>query len=145
MSRPPRKIDEPFFGSKKIFISCLQGICILIATLGVYFVMLQMGYNEGEVKAVTFATLIFANIATILTNRSWESSIFTILRTPNKTVKWVVGGATLFILLVLTIPFLQRLFQFTPVSVWKIVISFIIGMSTMSWFEVYKHFWLRFK
>jgi len=144
MSRPPRKIDEAFFGGKKIFISCFQGICILIATLGVYFTTLKTGYTIGEVKAMTFATLIFANIATILTNRSWKSSIFTILRTPNKTVKWVIGGAALFILLVLTVPFLQRLFQFEPIGIWEIAITFIIGMSTMIWFEIYKHFWLRF-
>jgi len=143
MSRPPRKINEAFFGGKKILISCFQGICVLIATLGVYFVTLKMGYEIGEVKAMTFATLIFANIATILTNRSWEASIFTILRTPNKTVKWVVGGAALFILLVLTVPFLQNLFQFTPVSVWEIALAFVIGMSTMIWFEIYKRFGLK--
>ncbi len=143
MSRPPRKMDKAFFGSKKILISCFQGIWILIVTLGVYFVTLETGYNIGEVRAMTFATLIFSNIATILTNRSWESSIFAILRTPNKTVKWVVGGAALFILLVLTVPFLQRLFQFAPVSIWEIAITFVAGMSTMTWFEVYKHFWLR--
>jgi len=145
MLRAPRKINQAFFGGKKIFISCFQGICILIASLGVYFVTLKMGCSIGEVKAMTFATLIFANIATILTNRSWESSIFTILRTPNKTVKWVIGGAALFILLVLTVPFLQNLFQFEPVSVWKIAIAFVLGMSTMTWFEVYKRFWLRVK
>jgi len=139
MSRPPRKINEAFFGSKKILISCFQGICVLIATLGVYFATLKMGYEIGEVKAMTFSTLIFANIATILTNRSWTSSIFTILRTPNKTVKWVVGGAALFILLVLTVPFLQNLFQFSPVNVWEIAGTFVIGMSTMFWFEIYKY------
>jgi Ca2+-transporting ATPase len=145
MSRPPRKINGAFFNGKKILISCFQGICILIATLGVYFVTLKMGFNIGEVKALTFSTLIFANIATILTNRSWGSSIFTILRTPNKTVKWVIGGAALFILLVLTAPFLQRLFQFEPVSAWGIALTFIIGMSTMIWFEIYKRFWLKVK
>ena len=129
-----------FFGRKKILISCFQGIFILIATLCVYFVTLKMGYNVGEVKALTFATLIFANIATILTNRSWESSIFTILRTPNKTVKWVIGGAALFILLALTVPFLQNLFQFEPVSILEIAGTFVIGMSTMIWFEIYKLF-----
>lgn len=143
MSRLPRKIDQPFFGNKKILISCFQGIWILVATLGIYFATLGTGYPIGEVRAMTFSTLIFANIATILTNRSWESSIFTILRTPNKTVKWVAGGAALFILLALTVPFLQRIFQFEPVSVWEICITFIIGMSTMTWFEIYKHFWLR--
>jgi len=140
MSRPPRKISKSFFGSKKILISCIQGICILIATLSVYFVTLKIGYSTGEIKAMTFSTLIFANIATILTNRSWESSIFKILFTPNKTVKWVIGGAALFILLALTVPFLQSLFQFEPVNVWKIAITFVIGMSTMIWFEIYKCF-----
>jgi len=138
MSRPPRKINNRFFGRKNILISCFQGICILIATLGVYFVTLKMGYSIGEVKAMTFSTLIFANIATILTNRSWKSSIFTILRTPNKTVKWVIGGAVLFMLLVLTVPFLQRLFQFEPVCIWEVAITFAVGMSTMIWFEIYK-------
>ena len=143
MSRPPRKINEMFFGSKKVFISCIQGICILIATLGVYFVTLKSGFEIGQVRAMAFATLIFANIATILTNRSWESSIFKILLTPNKTVKWVVGGAALFILLVLTIPFLQDLFQFSPLTVFETAITFVVGMGTMVWFEIYKCFWLR--
>ena len=138
MSRLPRKINEAFFDGKKIFISCFQGICVLIGTLSVYFVTLRMNYPVGEVRAMTFATLIFANIATILTNRSWKSSIFTILRTPNKTVKWVIGGAALFILLVLTVPFLQNLFQFAPLSMGKIAITFAVGMGTMIWFEIYK-------
>lgn len=143
MSRPPRRIDEPFFGAKKILISCFQGIWVLVATLAVYFVTLEMGRPIGEVRSMTFATLIFSNLATILTNRSWESSIFTILRTPNKTVKWVVGGAALFLLLSMTVPFLERIFQFSPVTVWEIGLTFAIGMATMTWFEIYKHFWLR--
>jgi Ca2+-transporting ATPase len=143
MLRPPRKINEPFFGAKKILISCFQGVWVLLATLGVYFVTLEMGHPTGEVRAMAFSTLIFSNLATILTNRSWESSIFTILRTPNKTVKWVVGGAALFMLLALTVPFLEHIFQFSAVSVWKIGLTFVVGMSTMTWFEIYKHFWLR--
>jgi len=33
MNRPPKKINEPFFGAKKILFSCLQGAGILIITL----------------------------------------------------------------------------------------------------------------
>lgn len=140
MSRPPRKMNEPFFGAKKILISCFQGVWVLIATLAIYFVTLKLGYQIGEVRAMTFTTLIVANIMNILTNRSWSESIFTILRTPNPTVKWVAGGAVLFIGLTLYIPFLQRLFQFSPVSIWEIVIATVVGMSTILWFELYKHF-----
>ncbi|MEG1998538.1 MAG: cation-translocating P-type ATPase C-terminal domain-containing protein, partial [Bacteroidales bacterium] len=92
---------------------------------------------------MTFTTLIIANIMNILTNRSWSESIFTILRTPNPTVKWVAGGALLFISLVLTIPFLLQLFQFSPISVWEVLISITVGISTILWFELYKHFRLH--
>ncbi len=37
MSRPPKRIDEPFFGGKKILFSCLQGLGILLITLIIYF------------------------------------------------------------------------------------------------------------
>ena len=105
MSRPPRKIDQPFFNSKKILISCFQGIWVLIATLAVYFVTMRLGYELGEVKAMTFTTLIVANIMTILTNLSWSESIFNIFRIPNPAIKWIVGGTILFMSLILNIPF----------------------------------------
>lgn len=143
MSRPPRRLNEPFFGAKKILISCFQGVWALVATLAIYFVTLNLGYQIGEVRAMTFTALIIANIMNILTNRSWSESIFTILRTPNSTVKWVAGGAILFITLVLTIPFLQRLFQFSPITIWEVLISIVVGMSTILWFELYKHFRLK--
>ena len=122
MSRPPRNLNEPFFGAKKILISCLQGVWILLATLGIYFITLKLGYEIGQVRAMTFTTLIIANVMTILTNRSWNESIFTILRTPNPTVKWVAGGALLFITLILNIPFLQKMFQFSPITDRKSVV-----------------------
>ncbi len=143
MSRPPRKVDEPFFGPNKILLSCFQGIWVLIATLAMYFVTLKLGYEIGEVRAMTFTALIVANILTILTNRSWSESIFTIIRTPNPTVKWVAGSAALFILLILNMPFLQRLFQFSPLTIWEVLVALLVGISTITWFELYKFFKLR--
>ena len=93
MSRPPKDINEPFFGAKKILLSCTQGIGILIISLLVYFIGLKMGYSEKSVRTLTFVTLIVSNIAVILSNRSWTSGFFTILSTPNKAVTWIVGGA----------------------------------------------------
>lgn len=143
MSRPPRTMNEPFFGVRKIAISCFQGVWVLVATLAIYFTTLELGYSIGEVRAMTFTALIIANIMNILTNRSWSESIFTILRTPNPTVKWVAGGALIFIGLVLTVPFLQQLFQFAPITILEAILSVVVGMSTILWFELYKHFRLR--
>ena len=139
MTRPPRSVNEPFFGSGKLFVGCFQGFWILIAMLAVYFITLALGYPTAEVRTMIFVALITANIFTILTNRSWTESIITILRTPNSTVKWVAGGATLFITLALTVPFLQRLFQFSSINLWEILVSVVSGAATITWFEIYKY------
>ena len=138
MSRPPRPIGEPFFGAKKILLSCAQGISILIISLAVYFIGLRSGYSDNEVRTMSFVTLITSNIAVILSNRSWTEGIFKILRTPNKTVIWIAGGAVVFLLLILNVPFLLDLFQFEKVNFMVLVLCVVAGLLSISGFEIYK-------
>jgi len=138
MSRPPKDIDEPFFGAKKILLSCTQGIGILVISILVYFIGIRMGYTENAVRTLTFVTLIASNIAVILSNRSWTNNIFRILITPNRAVKWVVGGAVFFLILILNVPFLLDLFQFERINVLETGICALAGLFSITWFEVYK-------
>lgn len=140
MNRPPRSIDEPFFGRKKILFSCLQGVGILAVVLTIYFLGLHMGYTDKEVRAMTFTTLMAANIAVILTNRSWTDHIFRIIASPNSAVLWVTGGAIAFLALILNITFFLDLFQFQKLSLLNIVICVLSGLTTIIWFEIYKGF-----
>jgi len=140
MNRPPKAINEPFFGAKKIWLSCSQGIGILVIVFAVYFFGLRMHYSEQEVRALAFTTLIAANIAIILSNRSWTRNIFKIIATPNKTVKYVVGGAAFFLILILNVPFLLNLFQFEKISLNEALICVAAGFSSIVWFELYKVF-----
>jgi Ca2+-transporting ATPase len=141
MNRPPRSNNETFFGRKKILLSCTQGLGILIVTLTVYFWGLHLGYNDKEVRAMTFTTLMVANIAVILTNRSWTDHIFKIIATSNKAVIWVIGGAITFLALILNTPFFLNLFQFQKLTWINIVICCFAGLATILWFEIYK--WLN--
>jgi len=138
MNRPPKDINEPFFGAKKIWLSCSQGIGILVMVFAVYFFGLRMNYSEQEVRALAFTTLIAANIAVILSNRSWTRNIFQILMTSNKTVKYVVGGAAFFLILVLNVPFLLNLFQFEKISLTESLVCAVLGFTSIIWFEMYK-------
>ena len=138
MSRPPRRIDEPFFGSRKIWFSVMQGIGILGITLAVYLIALNQGYDVKEVRAMTFITLIVSNIAVILTNRSWTDHIFKIIVTPNRAVLWVVGGAIFFLALIFNIQFFLDLFQFNKPTTLNVVICIFSGLATIIWFEIYK-------
>jgi Ca2+-transporting ATPase len=131
-------MTDKFFGIKKILVSCLQGVGILVITLIVYFVGLKLGYGNNEVRTMAFITLIVSNISIILTNRSWTDNIFGIITTPNKAVLWVVGGALFFMALILNIPFFLELFQFEKLHPVNIIICSVAGITTIIWFEVYK-------
>jgi Ca2+-transporting ATPase len=143
MNRPPKKIDEPFFGGRKILFSCLQGLGILIVTLAIYLVSLRYGYEAKEARTMVFITLIVANIAVILTNRSWTDNIFKIIATPNKAVLWVVGGAIFFLFLILNIQFFLNLFQFQRLTLINVIICTSAGLTTIVWFEIYKKLKLK--
>jgi P-type Ca2+ transporter type 2C len=138
MSRPPKDINEPFFGAKKIFFSCMQGIVILIISLLVYFIGLKMGYSEKSVRTLSFVTLIVSNIAVIISNRSWTFGFLRILLTPNKAVTWIVGGAIIFLVLILNIPFLLNLFLFEKIGLIEFLLCTVAGFFSITWFEIYK-------
>ncbi|MGB8491227.1 MAG: cation-translocating P-type ATPase, partial [Bacteroidales bacterium] len=138
MLRPPKDINEPFFGTRKIVFSCMQGIGILIICLLVYFISLKMGYAEKSVRTLTFVTLIVSNIAVIISNRSWTSGFLKILSTPNKAVLWIVGGAIIFLIMILNMPFLLNLFLFEKIGIVEFMICAGAGLFSITWFEIYK-------
>jgi len=138
MSRPPKDINEPFFGSGKILFSCLQGVGIIVICLLIYFIGLKIGYSEKGVRTLTFVTLIVSNISVILSNRSWTSGFFKILSTPNKAVAWIIGGAVVFLILILNVPFLLNLFQFEKIGFLELMVCSVAGFSSIIWFEIYK-------
>jgi len=138
MSRPPKNIDEPFFGIGKILLSCSQGLGILLITLLVYFIGQDLHYSPDKVRTLTFVTLISSNIAVILSNRSWSQNIFRIILTPNKSVKWVIGGAIFFLMLILNNQFLLDLFLFERLKFLEATVCVLLGLLSVTWFEFYK-------
>jgi P-type Ca2+ transporter type 2C len=138
MDRPPRDINERFFGFKKIFLSCMQGVGILAFVMGIYLFSYYTGHSEGQIRAMSFMTLIVANISVILSNRSWTRSIFEVLTIRNKAAGWVIGGAVLFLILIMNIPFFLQLFQFEKITWVDSIICVAAGLLTITWFEIYK-------
>jgi len=138
MNRPPRSVKEPLFDRKVISLSILQGISVLIIVLSVYALTLFNGQGDMEARALSFTTLIIANLALILTNRSWSMTIFESLRSPNKALWYVIGGALLFLGLVLYTEPLRNLFGFSVLHVEDLVICLVAGIISILWFEALK-------
>ena len=138
MTRPPRDPQERLFGWKSISLSLLQGLSVLAIVFGVFLAARAIGHSENNARGLTFAALVVANLALILTNRSWSRTIPAMLREPNRALWWVVGGAMAFLALVLTVPFLRDLFHFAALHAIDLAICLLAGGLSVAWCEGWK-------
>jgi Ca2+-transporting ATPase len=138
MKRPPRAVDEPIFGGRTVLLSMLQGLSVLAVALAVFAVARSLGNGEDEARALTFTTLVAANLALIFTNRSWSRTIVHTLRTPNRALWWTVAGTVAFLALALYVPFLQRFFRFATLHPTDVAVCLAAGAASILWFELVK-------
>jgi len=138
MRRRPRNPNEPLFSRSRILHSVLQGVAVLAIVLGVFGISWLRGHSENEARALSCTTLIVANLGLILTNRSRTRTILATLRTPNTALWWVLGGATAFLTLVLSVPFLRTLFRFATLHPLDIAICLGAGVLSIAGFEMLK-------
>jgi len=135
MNRPPRNPKEPLFSRRTVILSLLQGVSVLAVVLAVFGVSLYRGQGELEARALTFATLVIANLSLILANRSWSRPILATLRSPNAALWLVLSGALALLVLVLYTPFLRDLFRFATPHPVDLAISLAAGVVSIMWFE----------
>lgn len=140
MTRPPRNPADPLFSWRSISLSVMQGLSVLAIVLAVFTTARWRGHGEEDARALTFTTLVIANLGLILTNRSWSRTIWSMMREPNKALWWVIGAGMCFLGLVLYVPFLRELFRFAPLHPIDLVICPLAGVVSIVWFEVLKMF-----
>jgi Ca2+-transporting ATPase len=112
MKRPPRDPDEQFFGRKKITFSIIQGLFLLAMVIVVYLLSIREGHSDGEVRAIAFSSLIIGNIFLILANLSKTRSFISVIIERNISVILILSFAFIILLLIISIPSLQRIFSF---------------------------------
>jgi Ca2+-transporting ATPase len=144
MKRPPRNPKEPLFSRRTLRLALLQGLSVLVVLVAVFAVSYYSGHGEFDARALAFTTLIVSNLSMILSNRSWSRTIPEMLRTPNKALWWVLGGAVVFMGLVLYVPVLRHLFRFSFLHFDDLVVSLTSGIFSILWFEGLK-IWRRKK
>ena len=140
MQRPPRSATAQLFGGATLMFALLQGLGALAAVAGAYWWGLSH-LPEPQARAFAFCTLVIANLALILSNRSKNGSLFATLRRPNKTL-WLVAAST-FVLLVVVIevPVLFELFRFDTPPPMALLAVAGIGLLSALWFDLVR--WAR--
>jgi len=139
MNRPPRHRDKGLFTRRTLVLSLLQGFVVLAVVFAIYLGALSRGLAESEVRAITFTTIVVANLCLILTNRSWTETIWVSLRSPNRALAVVFVLTAICLLLVLFVPALQELFRFSPLSLADMGICVAGGIISVLWFELLKY------
>ena len=128
MSRPPRRLDEPLFGKPMVLTGLFQGLGVLAVVLAVYGFNLLSGAGEATARMTSFSLLVIANLGLILANRSRTRSLLATLRTPNPAMWWVAGGALVFLVLAISVPFLRGLFRFGAAPAWEWAVVVVAGL-----------------
>ena len=131
MQRPPRKLEAPLFGRSMILSGLIQGIGTLAVIAGLYYYLLSAGFGEGVARMVSFGCMVIANLGLIFANRYTTRSILSTLKIPNAALWWVTGGALVFLVLVLEVPFLRELFKFAEPAVWELALLLVAGLASI--------------
>ncbi len=128
MQKPPRDSKAGIFAGGVGFDVAYQGLLVALLTLTAYIVghFVESGVWEfvdsADGMTMAFLTMSMAEIFQSFNMRSRRSSIFT-MKTQNK---WLWGGAILALLLttlVIYVPFLSSLFEFTSISFMEYAIA----------------------
>ena len=142
MRRRPRDRREPLFSRRSIGFSVLQGVVVLVMVLAVFGYFYSRGGGEPEGRAMCYTTLILANLGLILSNRSRILGFWSTLRIPNTAMWWVLGGATVFLSLVLAVPALRDIFRFAPLHPLDLALCLAAAAGSIACLELIKY-WNR--
>jgi Ca2+-transporting ATPase len=121
-----------------LLVSLTQGLVVLAVVLGVYAFDLARGASDDQTRALTFTTVVLANLGLILTNLSWSGSIVTVLRARNKALMAILAGAIGLLALLLALPPARSLFGFAPLNAGDIAIAVAAAGLSVAWFEMVK-------
>ena len=137
MKCPPRGPKDRLFSLDTVGIAVLQGLSMLAVCIGVFLFSMQT-HTHQEARALTFGTLVVSVLVVLLANRSANRTIVGGLRSPNVALWFVVGGAVIFLPLVLLLPLAQQVFRFAPVRPGDLVLSLGAGLACALWFDLLK-------
>ncbi len=138
MEKPPRDPDRPMFDYRTIIYGLMQGLSVLLVVLAVFGISMYRGQGELDARALSFTTLIIANLGLIFTNRSWSMTVFKTFRRPNPALWWITLGALFFLGVVLYVPVVRDLFRFSTLHFTDLAISLSAGILSVFWTEGFK-------
>lgn len=116
MRRPPRRISQSLFSRAVVLESlAIGGLLALMAVL-IHGGMLGSGASSDQARAVTYLTIILANIGMILALSGRKIIRLAVKQRGKNALAIVVVTASVALAAVYSLPFLRNLFKIAPLS-----------------------------
>jgi Ca2+-transporting ATPase len=112
MQRPPRQPGRPLLARSAMVWSLLQGGIVLAVVAGCYAWLLHTGAAEPMARAAGFLALVLADVALILSTRSFGNVWQATAQRPNRALGLMLALMAAMLALVLWVPALRALFHF---------------------------------
>jgi Ca2+-transporting ATPase len=138
MRRPPYSSRESIFGGG--VVRFIVGFGILMSLVSLLAGYLSWRAGNPQWQTIVFTTLIFAQLALALEVRSEENSLLKIGLFTNRPMIIAVIVTVLLQLLVIYLPFLQRIFKTQALEPGELLIPIALSLLVMAAVEVYKVF-----
>ncbi len=129
MQQPPRDPEEPILNRFMLTGISIQTVAITAVTLVAYWIGLK-NYPEMA-STMAFVTLSFSELVRAFTARSERVPILKIGVFKNKVMNWAIISSLILLLAVVYIPFLQGIFDTTPLgwTQWEVILPLLLGPS----------------
>ncbi|MFZ1703460.1 MAG: cation-translocating P-type ATPase [Saprospiraceae bacterium] len=138
MKKPPIQRSGGFISVQKISFSVFQGLVITLSALSLYYWGIDLDKSGDVIRTMIFIHLIIANIILTLTNRSFQHSAWTMLKTRNNLLVYIILLTLAMTFSIILIPSFRSFFQLTMISTFEFIVAISLGFFSVIWFEVYK-------
>ncbi len=138
MLRKPRAVDARLFDRSTVFIGLLQGVGLFVAVLATFLFSMRSGHTSEDARTIAFTTLVFGNVVLIWANRSVMKTVLETGENRNPALWLVTFGTISTLLVVLYVPYLRTLFQFSVPQLKYLAMALVLGSISITWFEALK-------
>ncbi len=138
MRRPPRDPTRHLFGASEITWALIQGLLVLGLVSALFMLALRQGLPETDARALTFMTLIAADLGLVLVNRAHSPRLRAGFARRNPALWWVVLATAALLTLAQIVPAVRVLFHFGALHGRDAAIALGLGFLTLLVLETLK-------
>lgn len=137
MERPPRDRHAAILTWARLGRIGVSGVVIAGGTLGLY-VLSRDAFGSGEARTMAFSTFVLYQLVNSFCVRSGDRSVFNRYSLSNRPLLYALFGVAALQVLIVHVPFLQRVFDTAPLSLAQWGWVLLVPMSLLLVEEVRK-------